>query len=489
MKRRASLRAIGLAVAAMAILASTRYAARASGVDGANPNIIFLMADDWGFGDLSCYNPESKIPTPNIDRLAAEGMRFTDAHSPASICTPTRYAVLTGRYTWRSRLKRGVFGGYNYPLIEEGRMTLASLLKAQGYGTACMGKWHIGMHWGLKEGATRTEDGNYRQSDIDFSKPITSGPNDVGFDYFLGTAGCTTDDPPVCFIENRHTVGIPVTMAALDTAFEDRDMLMVPGYKHEEADVEFTNRAIWFMEDHLEKRPNDPFFIYLPLSIPHVPWLPPDFVQEKSQAGPRGDQCVLIDWCVGQLTEALDRLNVSENTLFIVTSDNGPRPGFNGHKSAGNLRGLKGSIYEGGHRVPFIARWPAKIKPGSTTGALTTFTDMMATFAAITGAELPDDAGEDSFNILPVLLGEDETGREMVINHTGNNGFALRNGNWKLVQIMRGRRGNSEARTELYDLATDPYEKNDVREEHLAMAGEMLKTLEAQKEQGYTRQK
>jgi arylsulfatase A-like enzyme len=449
------------------------------------------MADDLGYGDFSCYNAESKIQTPNIDRLAKEGMRFTDAHSPAAICTPTRYALITGRYTWRGRLKRGVFGGYNYPLIEEGRMTFASLLKENGYGTACLGKWHIGLHWGVQDGVDHGENENYNQDIIDFSKPLVSGPNEVGFDYFFGTAGCTTDDPPVCYIENHNTVGIPTVMAALDTAFEDREMLMVPGFKHEEADTDFTKGAIEFMEKHRESRPYDPFFIYLPLSIPHVPWLPPAEFSGTSEEGPRGDQVVLFDWCVGQLMESLDRLGVADNTLIVVSSDNGPRQGRNGHDSSGGLRGGKGSIYEGGHRVPFVVRWPARVQAGVTSDALTTFTDMMATFAAIVGADLPDDAGEDSFNMLPVLLGEDTKGRDMVINHTGNVHYALRRGPWKLIQHMGGRRRNSEfdptAKGELYNLDDDPREEHDLWDTQTELGREMMAILVAQKDQGYTR--
>ena len=495
MKRREFLRVAGLAAAAVAVPKLSKRVAQAATAVKKKPNIIFVMADDWGYGDISCYNPESKIQTPNLDRLASQGMQFMDAHSPAAICTPTRYAALTGRYTWRGRLKRGVFGGYNYPLIEDGRMTVASLLKENGYGTACMGKWHIGMHWTLKDGATRTEEGDYNQEDIDFSKPITSGPNQVGFDYFLGSAGCTSDDPPICHIENDRTVGLPSVVAAIDPAFEAREMFMVPGFKHEQADIDFTEKAIWFMEDHLKKRSNDPFFIHLCPSIPHVPWNPPKQFEETSEAGPRGDQCVFLDWCVGELIKAIDRLDIAEDTLLIITSDNGPRPGFNGHKSSGHLRGSKGSIYEGGHRVPFICRWPAVIKAGVKSNALTTFTDMMATYAAIVGAELPDDAGEDSFNILPVFTGEDKVGREMVINSTGGGQYALRIGNMKVIQRDRGgrrRRDNEEndspIRGELYDLAADPSEKNDLWEKKTELGKKMMAILEEQKASGRTRE-
>ncbi|MHC4676672.1 MAG: sulfatase family protein, partial [Planctomycetota bacterium] len=314
-----------------------------------HPNIIFIMADDMGYGDVGCYNPASKIPTPNMDRLAEEGVRFTDAHSPSAVCTPTRYGVLTGRYCWRTRLKRGVFGGFNRPLIEKDRLTVASFLKHHGYSTACIGKWHLGLHWTTRDRTRPAEFGAYDQRNIDFSKPITAGPTELGFDYFFGTSACTTDDPPFCFIENDHTVGIPNMVSPVDPADEDRELLMVPGWKHEDADITFVKKSIEFIERHVSDKPNDPFFLYLPLSVPHIPWLPPDFVKGKSQAGPRGDQVVLADWSIEQMLETLDRMKISDNTLVILTSDNGPREG-NGHKSAGDLRGLKGSIWEGGHR-------------------------------------------------------------------------------------------------------------------------------------------
>jgi len=455
-------------------------------VPGKLPNIIFIMTDDMGIGDTTVYNPESKIPTPNMEKLAEQGVVFTDAHSPSSMCTPTRYALLTGRYCWRTWLWRGVYGGYNRPLIKKGRMTIASLLKKHGYATACIGKWHLGMNWGLKPGRTKTEEGDFKQFDIDFSKPITEGPLQRGFDYFFGTSGCTTDDPPMCFIENDHTVGIPSVLAAIDTANEGRELLMVPGWKHEDADIEYAKKAVGFIEKQAKERPGKPFFLYLPTSVPHVPWIPPDMVKGKSQAGPRGDQVVLADWMLGEVMQTLDRLGISNNTLLIFTSDNGPREGVNGHKSSWHYRGEKGDLYEGGHRVPFIACWPAKIKPGTTCDELTCFTDMMATFAAILGDELPKDAGEDSFNILPALLGQklDKPIRHSLVHHNGQ--LAIRCGDWKLIPGIRGN-GTRGGRRELYNLKEDPDEKHNVWEEHPDIVKRLTKTLRQQMEQGYSR--
>ena len=466
--RRDFLKAAGLGAAAIALHGCTESARRPGPKGSGHPNIVFIMADDLGFGDVTCYNPDSKIPTPNIDRLAAQGISFTDAHSPSSVCTPTRYGVLTGRYCWRSRLKRGVFGGFDRPLIEKDRLTVASLLKKHGYGTACIGKWHLGIDWTLKAGARRQND-----ETIDFSRPIISGPNELGFDRFFGTSACTTDDPPFCFIDDNRTIGIPKPVSDQDPADEGRTLHMVPGWRHEDADTRYTAEAIDFVEKHVKKRPNDPFFLYFPVSVPHIPWLPPDFVKGKSQAGPRGDQVVLMDWIVGQIAKTLDKLNITDDTLLIFTSDNGPREGVNGHKSAGPLRGLKGEIWEGGHRVPFIARWPGKIKPGSTSTQVTCLTDLMATCAAIVEADLPPDAGQDSYNMLPALLGEklDAPIRQAIVHHSGAGVFAIRQGNWKLILESKGSGYHDGppkpgSPGQLYNLADDPYEKNDLWDLH-----------------------
>jgi len=489
MNRRDFLKAVGLGVSVVAM--PRRVFANQK--PRKHPNIIFIMADDMGYGDVSCYNPASKIPTPNMDRLAKEGVRFTDAHSPSAVCTPTRYGVLTGRYCWRTRLKRGVFGGFNRPLIEKDRLTVASFLKHHGYSTACIGKWHLGLHWTTRDRTRPAEFRAYDQRNIDFSKPITAGPTELGFDYFFGTSACTTDDPPFCFIENDHTVGIPNMVSPVDPADEDRELLMVPGWKHEDADITFVKKSIEFIERHVSDKTNDLFFLYLPLSVPHIPWLPPDFVKGKSQAGPRGDQVVLADWSIEQVLETLDRMKISDNTLVILTSDNGPREGVNGHKSAGDLRGLKGSIWEGGHRVPFIARWQGTIKPDTTSDEVICLTDLMATCAAIVGGELPKDAAEDSYNILPALLGKRLTRpiREAVIHHSGGGVFAVRQGKWKLILGTKGsgadRPPKPHFRGQLYDLYNDPYEKDNLWYRHQEVIKRLAKLLEKYKEQGYSR--
>lgn len=464
--RRAFLKTVGLGSAALAT----------GGLGGCirqrklanKPNIIFIMTDDMGYGDASCYNPESVIRTPNIDRLASQGVMFTDAHSPSAVCTPTRYGVLTGRYCWRSRLKRGVFGGYDTPLIEKERVTVASFLKEHGYTTAAIGKWHLGMNWQTKDGRQPDREDFYEQDDIDFSQPISNGPTGRGFDYFFGTAGCTTDDPPMCFIENDHTVGLPDHFAAEDPADEGRLMLTVDGWRHEDADFKFMNKALSFMDRAIQSK--RPFFIYLPLSVPHIPWLPHEDFKGRSGAGPRGDQVLMADFILGKIVEKLDALNISGNTLLIFTSDNGPRAGVNGHQSAWKWRGFKGSIWEGGHRVPFIARWPGKIKPGGRCDQTITLADLMATVAAIIDTPLPQGVAEDSYNILPALLGKcaGKPIHDVTIHHSGSGVFAIRIGDWKL--IWESQEGGYDTGPQpgspgqLYNLKDDPFEQNNLFE-------------------------
>jgi arylsulfatase A-like enzyme len=472
---------IGFALASIVIALSCLTACGKKRAEH-NPNIIFIMTDDLGYGDLSCYNPNSVIQTPNIDKMADEGIMFTDAHTPSSVCTPTRYSVLTGRYAWRSRLKRGVFGGYNKPLIEAGRPTVASFLKQNGYSTACIGKWHLGWNWQTKDGSEPEWDGDYEQENIDFTKPITQGPNDLGFDYFFGTSGCTTDDPPLCFIENNRTVGIPDRYAAEDPADEGRLLLSVEGWKHEDADFEFMNKALKFIEDNSKQ--SKPFFIYLPLSVPHIPWFPHEDFKGKSGAGPRGDQVLMADFIVGQINRKLEELKIVDNTLVIFTSDNGPRAGVNEHQSAWKWRGYKGSIWEGGHRVPYIAKWPGEIKPGTKSNQLTVLTDLMASVAAIIGKEYPQRSCEDTYNILPALLGEDggKPIREIAVHHSGGGVFALRNGDWKLiVESKEGGYDNppvAGSEGQLYNLKEDPYETHNLYEAEPEIVNDLLAILQ-----------
>lgn len=436
------------------------------------PNVVLILADDLGWGDPQCYNPDSKIPTPHMDRLAREGMRFTDAHTPSSVCTPTRYGLLTGRYCWRTWLKKGVLDGFGPPLIGPKQTTLASFLKSQGYATACVGKWHLGMRWQTKDGepaGRRGEKERFRSgSDIDFSRPVGGGPLACGFDSFFGISA-SLDMSPYCFIEGDRTVGIPTELSE-----ENRDgvfMNQVAGVKTKDFTLEgvlpaFKERAVKFIESQAGDSAK-PFFLYLPLNSPHLPVVPNEVFRGKSGIGAYGDFVVETDDCIGAVLDALDRAGAVENTLVIVTSDNGglwhawdaqeaddvagykpsDRGTMNraaGHQSNAHFRGTKADIWEGGHRVPFIVRWPGQVEADRTSAALICLTDVLATLAEITGEALPEGAGQDSQSFLAALKGG-ERARSSVVHHSLDGTFAIRSGPWKFCPL-RGSRGFSQPR-------------------------------------------
>lgn len=476
-----------------------------SGFSGSDlPNIVLILADDMGYGDAGCYNPESKISTPNIDQLAADGIRFTDAHTPASVCTPTRYGLLTGRYCWRTRLKKWVILGYDEtPLIEPGRETLGSLMKKSGYQTACIGKWHVGLEWQAKGDYVFQNDSNkwqnysgvFRENEenVDFTKPVTGGPNDLGFDYSFITLGCSTSDNPYCFIENQKTVGIPSVLIPDKWIGQPGVVtgLMEPSWSMEEVDPIFTGKAIEFIDNHMINYPGDPFFLYFALSSPHIPWLPPDMTKGKSEEGPRGDLIMVVDWAVGEIEKTLQKHGISENTMLIFTSDNGPRKGANGHASAGPFRGYKGNIWEGGHRVPFIVKWPGMVPEGAVNNQTISLTDMMATFADFTSQEPGIYAGEDSYNVLPAFYGKQINNEANIrVFHSASGVYAIRKGDWKLIEGTKGP-GSGNIRInqdsldnvgQLYNLKEDPYEKNDLFDQEKRIVEELKQALKEIKE-------
>ena len=492
-KRREFLRWTGLVAAGTALPGiSTTVKAEAR----KRPNIIFLMADDLGYGDLGCYGAE-QIPTPVVDRLAAEGIRFTDAHSPSGVCTPTRYGVLTGRYCWRSPLKKGVLWGYSPLLPEPARMTVASMLRDHGYATACVGKWHLGF-------------GNDEK--VDYSKPLRPGPLDVGFDYFFGIPA-SLDMPPYCFVENDRTVGeLSVEKDPYNTL--QRKGPMTPGWEDEEVGPTFVRKAIGFIERHVKNTPNRPFFLYFPNQAPHTPCTPVPGIEGHSRAGVRGDMVTEFDWTLDQLLRTLRRLGIDDNTLLIVTSDNGaltvgpagwagePPEKYDldhhGHEPNGALRGQKSDVYEGGHRVPFIAWWPGKIKRGRVSDEPICLTDLMATCADVVGARLPDDAGEDSESILPVLLGNrtDEPIHEAIVHHSGSGMFAIRQGPWKLIQGLGSGGFSAPSRIkpepdgpkgQLYNLDDDPQETTNLWSERPEVVRRLSRLLERLQNEGHSR--
>ncbi|MBL9180211.1 MAG: arylsulfatase [Verrucomicrobiaceae bacterium] len=451
------------------------------------PNIIFILCDDLGFGDVKCLNSEGKIATPHMDRLAKEGMAFTDAHSGSSVCTPTRYGVMTGRYAWRTKLQSAVLGGLSPRLIEQGRMTVADMLKAQGYSTHCVGKWHMGMDWvrtgEVSELSIETPE---QVNNVDYTKPITNGPTSVGFDTYFGISA-SLDMVPYCFIENDHVAAAPsqtmkLVMNKGGPASYTREGPGSPGFRGEDVLPAFTECAKKIIQEKsAAATEGEPFFIYMPLNSPHTPILPSENWQGKSGISLYADFVMETDDAIGQIMRATEENGIAKNTLIIVTSDNGCSPSADypklatfGHNPSAVYRGHKADIYDGGHRVPFIVRWPAKVKGGQTSTQLVCLTDFMATAAEITGVKLPDTAAEDSFSFLPALLGESgKAARRSVIHHSINGSFALREGDWKL-DLCAGSGGWSDPRpgspgekglpdTQLYNLADDIGEKTNLQ--------------------------
>lgn len=428
--------------------------------EGIRPNVLLILADDMGYGDPGCFNPKSKIPTPNLDRLAREGMRFTDAHAPGAVCHPSRYGLLTGRYPFRANVSIWP----KQPVIEESRMTIAALLKSQGYRTAMVGKWHLGF---LEAG---------------YDQPLPGGPVHRGFDSFFGIRA-STDIPPYFYIRDDRAVAPPserITAnqsegwSPIQGAFW-RAGGIAPGLALKDVLPRFTDEAVQVLEIHADKRKNQPLLLYLAYPAPHTPWLPSPEFTGRSGAGLYGDFAAMVDSMIGRVLTALDKAGMQENTLVIFTADNGPVwydedvKRF-GHNSTGVLRGMKGDAWEGGHRMPFIVRWPGRVKAGTVSAQTICFTDLLATFGAMLDTELPKEAGEDSFNLLPVLLGQqpqDQPVRGPLVIPSSGGLMTIRSGSWKLIDGL-GSGGFSEPRRikpdpngpqgQLYNLADDPGE-------------------------------
>ncbi len=498
--RRGFLRVTG-AAAAVAMWPASAAAGKKGRTKRMLPNILYIMTDDMGYGDLGCQNAESKIPTPNLDRLAAQGMRFTDAHSPSGVCSPTRYGVLTGRYCWRSRLKKGVLGGKSEPLLEPGRTTTAGVLKAAGYRTGAIGKWHLGRRWELRDAGGEITDEN-----IDFTRPLVDGPTHHGFDYYFGRA-----EPAWTFMENTRVLSQPT--AKLDVT--DRPVylmgpnnnrgIMAPGWTHEQMLPTYTEKVVAFLDVAAKASPRQPFFLYFTPYAPHKPVVPNKEFQGRSKAGIYGDFVCEVDHRVGQVLAALDRNGLADNTLVIFTSDNGPeddayaRAEKYDHYSMDGLRGLKRDNWEGGHRVPFLARWPGKIAAGATCDETVCLVDLMATTAAIAGVDVPDGAGEDSVNVLPALLGEHRTTplREATVHHSCKGRFAIRQGDWVYIDHPTGddneepewrRRQlgvtDHDETCELFNLVDDPAERHNLAAKYPEKIKAMKVLLEKYKADG-----
>ncbi|MGB5818454.1 MAG: arylsulfatase [Saonia sp.] len=438
----------------LAVLATVSCANKEKSVPDKNrstltekPNIVYILADDMGYGDISALNPMAKLHTPALDSLIASGMSFSDAHSSSSVCTPSRYSILTGRYAWRTSLKRGVTWGYSPPLIDSTRTTVASLLKDSGYRTACIGKWHLGMSWSVKDGEVAPWENKglhpskYPGERIDFTKPIKNGPTSLGFDYFFGIPA-SLDMRPYCYIENNTILGLPMKSVQKEI-LEERDSLTQwhaglagTGFKHARVLPKLTEKAVNFIKENRKH----PFFLYFPLTAPHSPLLPSDQFKGTSKAGIYGDFIHMVDDVVKTISNTLRSQGLLEKTLIIFTSDNGTfqrayiDPGY-GHNGNFIYRGQKADIYEGGHRVPFVVSWKNRIRANSTSATPILLNDLMATLADLTGTKLKKGEGEDSLSILPILNGAKEKleERDFLIHHSSRGFFAIRKDSLKLI--------------------------------------------------------
>ena len=466
------------------------------------PNIICILADDLGSGDLSCLNPTSAWQTPRLDRLASEGLVCTDAHSTSSVCTPSRYALLTGRYSWRGPLKKGVLDGYKPPLIEPGRLTVAELLQQHGYTTAAFGKWHLGVGWSRS---------GPRPEDVDFTRPFHGGPLAHGFDRFLGIAA-SLDMPPYVWLSQDRAASVPT--AHVQDSRAPRLWRAGPisdDFKMEAVQTRLVDEAAAYVEQRAQARDGRPFFLYLPLAAPHTPLLPTAAFEGSTRTTLYGDFVAQVDSDIGRLLDALDRTGLADDTLVIVTADNGFAPAAGlaelepfHHDPSGGRRGYKSDLFEGGHRVPFIVRWPGHVPAGSRTGALVSQADLLATCADLVGATLPEDAGEDSISLLPLLGLEAPAAsvRDSVIHHSGEGRFAIRQGRWKLLAWPGS--GGWSAPTphpsewldvpaedlstlppfQLYDLEADPAERTNLAATHPDVVARLGKLLRAQVDAG-----
>ncbi len=481
------------------------------------PNIVFVLADDLGHGDVRCYNPQSKVPTPNIDRLASEGMRFTDAHSASTVCTPTRYSVLTGRMAFRTGI-RGVFTGAGGPcMIEKGRLTLPQMLRDKGYATACFGKWHVGMTFFDRQGKPLNRNGLDAVKRIDYSRSIPDAPIHRGFDRFFGTVCCPTTDWLYAYVDGDR-IPVPPTkivdrgpLPKHPYSRDNRPGMIAPGFDLERVDLVFLEKSRRFIEEHVNRSPQKPFFLFHSTQAVHLPSFPADEFKGKTKSGPHGDFIFELDFIVGELMKTLDRLGVADDTLVMFSSDNGPETtttihmrADHGHDGARPWRGMKRDQWEGGHRVPFIARWPGRIATNTTSAQTLSLTDVMATCAAVVGAKLPDAAAEDSYDMLPVLLGKqgDEPVRRYTLQQTISLALAIRRGPWKYLDHLGSGGNNYErgrlrrfalpekapgASGQLYNLEKDPGETNNLFFARPEIVKELKTKLEELRESGRSR--
>ena len=452
------------------------------------PNIVYILADDMGWGDIDVYNPHSAVPTPVMNEFAHEAMRFTDMHASSAVCTPSRYSILTGRYPWRSRLKKGVLGGYSPNLIEKGRMTVPSMLKQDGYYTAGIGKWHLGL-------------GDEQRTD--YSKPLVPGPVSHGFDYYFGIPA-SLDMAPYLYFENDHVVEQPAIQDPGSTS--PHGVTWRPGLRA--ADFDFpqvlpslTERTVKIIQERAA-HPAQPFFLYFAMPSPHTPWVPLPEYRGRSRAGDYGDYVAEVDAMIGKVLNAIQAGGMENDTIVIVTSDNGAYWGPQDiarypHRANAEWRGEKADVWEAGHRIPFMVRWSGHVRANTVSDATASLTDLMATLAALLGIPLPPDAGEDSFNNLPLWLGQSHRPvRTSIIDESNGGMFTIREGNWKL-ELGLGSGGFSHpvsvdpvpggVQGQLYNLKDDPYEVYNLWAARPDIVDHLTKLLNQQQTSAHTR--
>ncbi|MEM6674526.1 MAG: arylsulfatase [Planctomycetota bacterium] len=489
-------------LSALLALALTALSASASQVQDAaldspsRPNVVLVMADDLGIGDVSPTNSDGKIPTPHLATLAAEGMTFLDAHSTSAVCTPTRYALLTGRYNWRSRLAKGVLGGWSEHLIPADRPTVAHMLRAEGYSTAMIGKWHLGWDWARS---------GEKKEDVDFTKPVANGPDINGFDRYFAHSG-SLDMPPYVWVDTGRITAAPDRVMGVKRKDDRygwyREGPIGADFHIEEVLPLLFDKAVGYVEERAEAaRGGEPFFLYLALPAPHTPIVPVSPFAGASDLNPYADFVMQVDHHMGELLAALEAGGLEDDTLVIFTSDNGcsPEANFallleNGHDPCAGFRGHKADLYEGGHRVPLVVRWPGRVPSGTTTRALACLTDVYATLQEIAGAAPDPVGGEDGYSWVPLFEGEATSGRATLVSHSVSGHFAIREGPWKLC-LAGGSGGwsapNEKAAKEqglptlqLFNLDEDPGERTNLVSEHPERVAALLRLLDDQVRRG-----
>lgn len=487
------------------------YISSASQARAELPNIVLILVDDLGYGDLSCYNDQAKVATPHIDQLARQGMRFLDAHSPCTVCTPTRYSLMTGHMAFRIPNGGTVFSGVGGPsLITPERLTLPEMLKNRGYATACVGKWHIGLTFFDTDGKPVSGNGVDAIPKVDFRRAIEGGPTSHGFDSFFGTACCPTTDWLYAFIENDRVPVAPTKLLDKTSlpqhpyANDCRRGWIAPNFPMEDVDLEFLKKSQEFLDSHVRTNPAQPFFLFHSTQAVHLPSFAAKQFQGTSKAGPHGDFILELDFIVGELLDQLEQLGVANNTIVIVTSDNGPEVASvvhmrkdHQHDGARPWRGIKRDAWEGGHRVPLIVRWPNHVPAQTENSQLCSLTDVMATIAAITETELPNDAAEDSFNMWPAWQAPNHPPiRDYLLTQAfaGKRTLTIRRGPWKYI-AHPGSGGNRyenspelqafaipddapQAPGQLYNLDTDPGERHNLYLQQPALVQELKSLLE-----------